>query len=91
MCSIKLFVGNIPYICSKNDIKECFSQIDGYINFDIIFTQYNITKGYGFITINNPINAQHLKTRTDIKIKGRILRFIEYQNEKYTYIIIIYY
>lgn len=80
---IKLFVGNIPYDCIQEEIHTYLSVILGYIKIDIIYTENNITKGYGFITMNNLYNAQQLKQRSDIIFKGRQLRFIDYQNEKY--------
>jgi RNA recognition motif-containing protein len=79
---VKLFVGNIPYECSQEEINANLSSINGFIKIDIIYTEDNITKGYGFITINNLYNAQELKQRSDIIFKGRILRFIDYQNDK---------
>ena len=79
---VKLFVGNIPYECNQEEINTNLSIINGFIKIDIIYTENNITKGYGFITINNQYNAQELKQRTDIIFKGRTLRFIDYQNDK---------
>lgn len=80
---VKLFVGNIPYKCTQEDIDKCFLNITGFIKADIIHEE-KTTKGYGFIIINNLHNAQQLQQRSDVILNGRTLRFIEYQNEKNT-------
>jgi hypothetical protein len=40
-----------------------------------------MSRGFGFVTMNNMKDAENLKKRDDIMFKGRILRFTSYQNE----------
>ncbi|VBB17812.1 RNA recognition motif [Yasminevirus sp. GU-2018] len=78
----KIFVGNVPYHCTQEDFDACFNNVSGFIKAEII-TVYktNMSRGFGFVTMRSQHEAEILKKREDITLKGRTLRFTSYQNE----------
>jgi RNA recognition motif-containing protein len=78
----KIFVGNVPYHCSQEEIDACFKDVVGFIKAEII-TVYktNMSRGFGFVTMRSLADADVLKHRDDITLKGRTLRFASYQSE----------
>ena len=77
----KVFVGNIPFNCSENTFTKAFynHSVDGFIKGDIIKDKYlNKCRGFGFVLLNSIENAEKLKTRNDIFIEERKLRFTDY-------------
>lgn len=93
----KIFVGNVPYQCSQNEFAECFENVDGFVKADIMIGhKSNISRGFGFVTLNSFDNAEKLKMRKDIIFKGRQLRFTNYQQDsarkkyekKYNYVFV---
>ena len=77
----KIFVGNVPFICSADEFKDCFKNMEGYIDAQII-NRHNseFSRGFGFVTFNNIINAQNA-IKNDIICKDRLLRFTDYNFE----------
>lgn len=80
----KIFVGNVPYHCTQDEFDACFKDIIGFVKAEIV-TMYktSMSRGFGFVTMKNIYDAEILKRRDDIILKGRILRFTSYQNETY--------
>lgn len=77
----KIFVGNVPYQCNQEEFRNCFKNIDGFIEAEIItINKTNISRGFGFITMKSSECADKLKNRNDIMIKNRLLRFTAYKN-----------
>lgn len=80
----KLFVGNVPYLCTQEEFEKCFEDVDGFKKAELI-TIYkcknNVSRGFGFVTMETPIDADKLKRRDDIVFKGRTLRFTQYKND----------
>lgn len=77
----KVFVGNVPYQCKQEEFRNCFKNIDGFIEAEIItINKTNISRGFGFITMKSSECADKLKNRNDIMIKNRHLRFTAYKN-----------
>jgi RNA recognition motif-containing protein len=75
----KVFVGNVPFSYNIKDFNECFKNVTGFIKAEIICKpNSDISRGFGFVTLNNEENARKLIGRTDIYFKDRILRFTEY-------------
>jgi RNA recognition motif-containing protein len=76
----KIFVGNVPFDCTKKEFEECFNNMDGFENAEII-NKFNSdsSRGFGFVTFNNKKNALSLLTK-NIEFKDRILRFTEYSS-----------
>lgn len=80
--SCKVFVGNVPFKCTKKEFINCFKNYDGFINADIIH-QYNSNKsrGFGFICFDSPNNAnKFINNQSNIILKDRILRFSKYMS-----------
>ncbi len=78
--SCKIFVGNVPFQCTKDEFIECFNIYTGFIDGDII-NRINSTnsRGFGFITFNSSENADNfLNLKQQIPLKGRNLRFTKY-------------
>jgi len=77
----KVFVGNVPYQCTQDEFEKCFERLEGYVKAEII-TGYrnNISRGFGFVTMQTIDQAEQLKRRNDIIFKNRILRFTPYRN-----------
>lgn len=76
----KLFVGNVPYDCTEKEFSECFKDIEGFKKADLIINKTtNISRGFGFITIQNKKLSEAIKNKSII-FKNRELRFSEYQN-----------
>lgn len=69
----KIFVGNVPYQCTDDEFKECFKNIKGYVNAEIL-----ISRGFGFVTLETEEDAVTLLSRNDIIFKDRVLRFTRY-------------
>src|SRR5579872_1241907 len=78
----KIFVGNVPYNCIQEEFDECFKDVTGFIKAEII-TVYktHMSRGFGFVTMKTLQDAEILKQRDDIILKGRILRFTSYHND----------
>jgi len=75
----KIFVGNVPFQCTEKEFFDCFKNIPGFCNAEII-TKHNSTysRGFGFVTVKTNDDAENLLKRNDIIFKDRILRFTEY-------------
>ena len=75
----KIFVGNVPFQCTDKEFFDCFKEIPGFINAEII-TKHNTSysRGFGFVTVKTKEDADSLLKRSDIVFKDRVLRFTEY-------------
>jgi len=76
----KVFVGNVPFQCTKDDFMNCFKKLPGYIDSGIIRRyKSKLSRGFGFVVLNNEVNAQKLiNGGFNIKLRGRPLRFSKY-------------
>ena len=75
----KIFVGNVPFQCIENEFNQCFKDVTGFVSAEIV-TRHNspYSRGFGFVTLKTPQDANQLIQRTDITFKERVLRFTEY-------------
>lgn len=76
----KIFVGNVPFQCTKDEFIECFKTFKGFIDGDII-NKYNSnnSRGFGFIKFDVSENTDNfLNAKVQINLKGRNLRFTKY-------------
>lgn len=75
----KIFVGNVPFQCMMEEFQKCFEGVPGFVSAEIV-TRHNspYSRGFGFVTLRTPEDAQRLLRRTDICFKDRVLRFTEY-------------
>ena len=80
----KVFVGNVPFQCTNDEFKNCLKNIQGFVDAEIINrhnSDYN--RGFGFVTLRTPDDAQKILTLNNIVFKNRILRFADYNlNDK---------
>ena len=75
----KIFVGNVPFQCANEEFKNCFKNIPGFVDAEII-NRHNsdYSRGFGFVTLKTIDHAKKLLPRNDVIFKGRILRFADY-------------
>lgn len=77
----KIFVGNVPYHCTQEEFCSCFEDVEGFIKAEIVNVyKTTVSRGFGFVTVKTLQDANKLKTREDIVLKGRILRFTSYSD-----------
>jgi RNA recognition motif-containing protein len=79
----KVFVGNVPYNCSEEEFNACFSNINGFISSELVNKNNPYatdTRGFGFVLLDSIENINKL-IETEIKLKGRTLRFSRYSND----------
>jgi len=78
----KIFVGNVPYHCTQEEFETCFVGIKGFVKAEIINVyKTHVSRGFGFATMKTLFDAELLKQRNDIVLKGRTLRFTSYHDE----------
>lgn len=76
----KIFVGNVPFQCSKEEFNECFIDCDGFVDGDII-NKYNSgnSRGFGFVRFDSVENMdKFMESKRQIILKNRMLRFTKY-------------
>lgn len=78
----KLFIGNVPYYCSKREFETCFEKYEGYLeaNLKKKYT-INVSRGFGIVTFKNEEDARRVLEK-EIKLKGRVLRITYYNKNK---------
>jgi len=54
----RLFVGNLPYPASENDLKAVFAKAGLVAKVEIIKDQRGRSKGYGFVEMSNQTEAK---------------------------------
>lgn len=83
--SLKIFVGNVPFQCTREEFIECFKKYNGFIDGDIVNKlNSDNSRGFGFISFKNQSNANEFLTCNEpVILKNRILRFTKYDtNDK---------
>ena len=75
----KIFVGNVPFICTNEEFAKCFEKMNGYVHAEII-NRYNsyISRGFGFVTFATQEDANEALLLKDIVFKDRVLRLSQY-------------
>jgi RNA recognition motif-containing protein len=69
----KLYVGNLPYTTTSDELKEYFSAHGGVKEVTVIER-----KGFGFVEMNTPEEAENAKSKTDgQQFQGRALKVDE--------------
>jgi RNA recognition motif-containing protein len=75
----KIFVGNVPYQCTKEEFQNCFKHLNGFITADIKRRHNSkLSRGFGFVIFDSQHNAKQLLSINDITLKDRTLRFSPY-------------
>lgn len=78
----KVFVGNVPFYCTKEEFEQCFDKLDGFVMADVIRRyKSNLTRGFGFVVFETPEDANKLIEQKEMNFKNRVLRFSEYDLE----------
>jgi len=74
--SCTIFVGNIPYDASEDDLKEIFGRAGPVASLRLVFDKdTRQPKGYGFCDFTNPDDAvRAIKELSDAEVCGRRLR-----------------
>lgn len=79
----KVFVGNVPYQCTREEFQDCFKDMEGFVNADIIRRyKSKLTRGFGFVVFETREQADNIMKNDTIQLKDRILRFSEYSFDK---------
>jgi RNA recognition motif-containing protein len=80
----KMFVGNVPYLCTDEEFVECFKNYNGYLSADVVRKPNSkFSRGFGFVTFVNKTDGDELmKLDGGMTLKGRVLRFSSYETEK---------
>ncbi len=70
---MNIYIGNIPYSMSPDDIKEVFLPYGNVLNVRIITDkQTGRSKGYAFVEMENEEDAQNaIKALNETEVKGR--------------------
>lgn len=76
----KIFVGNVPFTCSREEFVNCFKNLNGFINADVKRRHNSdCTRGFGFVEFDNDCTAEELLSSEDDFVLGdRVLRFARY-------------
>jgi RNA recognition motif-containing protein len=76
----KIFVGNVPFQCTREEFSECFKHLEGYVDADIVNKfNTNNSRGFGFVKFNTQERAnEFLSSKIQIVLKDRVLRFTNY-------------
>jgi RNA recognition motif-containing protein len=80
----KLFVNNIPYHCTANELLGCLAQYNVTDVKLIMLPQpegTRINRGYGFVTLSNDSVYDTLLNATDVAFEGRALKFSKYTEQ----------
>jgi len=71
----KIYVGNLPYEVTEEDLESTFGQFGGIESVALIIDrQTGRSKGFGFITFNEQKSAQDSLALDGTDLKGRNLR-----------------
>lgn len=75
----KLYVGGIPYSASDNDLQNFFSSAGTVVSAKIIIDkQTNRSKGFGFVEMSSPEEAQNaIDTLNNKEMMGRSIKVSE--------------
>jgi RNA recognition motif-containing protein len=74
----KIFVGNVPFQCTTEEFQNCFKDMEGFVNADII-RRFNskLSRGFGFVIFKDFESANTLLEKS-VVLQNRELRFSPY-------------
>ena len=76
--NIKIFVGNVPFKCSREEFIDCFKNKKGFVSAEVIRNVgCFLTRGFGFVVFDNQENVESLLSM-EIILKDRKLRLNKY-------------
>jgi len=77
----KVFVGNVPFKCTKEEFVEPFKNLNGFIDADVSKRyQSEDTRGFGFVSFSSKQAADNLLNVGEMSFNDRVLRFSEYSS-----------
>lgn len=75
MSEAKIYVGNLPYNTSDDELREFFSQYGSIDDIKLISDfQTGRSKGFGFITFSSDDEGKNALNANDTEFQGRKLR-----------------
>lgn len=74
----KLFVGNIPFDCTKHQFKNMFKKYNGFKSADLVNEN---NKCFGFVIFDNVNTIEDIIKTNNVFIKDRKLRLTRYNNK----------
>ncbi|CAK9296890.1 unnamed protein product [Gordionus sp. m RMFG-2023] len=79
-----VFVGNIPYEATEEQLKELFSEVGPILSFRLVYDRdTGKPKGYGFCEYKDQETAMSaMRNLSNIELNGRVLRVDTATNEK---------
>lgn len=78
----KIFVGNVPFHCTREEFQEIFKHLEGFETADIIRRyKSKLSRGFGFVVFKDDKNAKKLLDIGEMPFKDRILRFSPYESD----------
>ncbi len=81
----KIFVGNVPFHCTRDEFQECFKHLEGFETADIIRRyKSKLSRGFGFVVFKDDNQAKTLLDIDNIMLKDRVLRFSPYEPDDNT-------
>jgi RNA recognition motif-containing protein len=81
---MNMYVGNLAYDVTENDLKELFSQFGEVAKVNIITDNYyRQSKGFGFVDMPNNSEADTaIKTLNGTDFKGRNIKISQAENRR---------
>jgi RNA-binding protein Musashi len=77
----KVFVGNVPFKCEKENFVDLFKNLNGYVDSDVIRRyKSDVTRGFGFVSFDSADSAKVLLDTEEMNFGDRVLRFSEYSS-----------
>ena len=73
---MNIYVGNLPYQLTEDELKETFEEFGEVESAKIIMDKYSgRSKGFGFVEMPNDEEAkQAIESMNDVDVKGRNIR-----------------
>ena len=70
----KVYVGNLPYSTTSDDLRDLFSQYGEVLELKLITDYEGRSKGFGFVTFNTQEAAQASLVLDGAELQGRKLK-----------------
>lgn len=80
----KLFVGNMPYAMTKEDLNKLFSEVGTVVSASVIFDrETRRSRGFGFVEMSTDEETKKaIETLNEVEVAGRKLIVSEAREKK---------
>jgi len=80
----KLFVGNMPYAMTKEDLSKLFSEVGTVVSASVIFDrETRRSRGFGFVEMSTDEETKKaIETLNEVEVAGRKLIVSEAREKK---------